>query len=104
MTFSQYIIYFIIVAAIPLWAQYRVNTTYAHSSKVGVANGLTGAEDARHILDTNGLTNVPVRETKGILSDNYDPRQKAVFLSEANFRGRSIAVAVFAAHVVGHAI
>lgn len=79
MSFSQYIIYFIIVAAIPLWAQYRVKTTYAHYSKVGVANGLTGAEVARHILDTNGLTNVPVHETKGILSDHYDPRKKRFF-------------------------
>ncbi|MDA45122.1 zinc metallopeptidase [Listeria monocytogenes] len=104
MSFSQYIIYFIIVAAIPLWAQYRVKTTYAHYSKVGVANGLTGAEVARHILDTNGLTNVPVHETKGMLSDHYDPRKKAVFLSKANFRGRSIAGAAVAAHEVGHAI
>ncbi|EHL2673938.1 zinc metallopeptidase, partial [Listeria monocytogenes] len=104
MSFSQYIIYFIIVAAIPLWAQYRVKTTYAHYSKVGVANGLTGAEVARHILDTNGLTNVPVHETNGMLSDHYDPRKKAVFLSEANFRGRSIAGAAVAAHEVGHAI
>ncbi|EMG29134.1 hypothetical protein X560_0120 [Listeria fleischmannii 1991] len=104
MSFGSYIIYFLIVAAIPLWAQFRVKSTYAQYSKVRVRSGQTGAEVARMILDRNGLSNVPVHATKGVLSDHYDPSKKAVFLSEANYHEASIAAAAVAAHEVGHAI
>ncbi|WP_239254533.1 zinc metallopeptidase [Listeria ilorinensis] len=104
MSFSTYIIYFLLVAAIPLWAQYRVKTTYAKYAKVGVRSGLTGAEVARMILDRNGLSDIPVRETNGILSDHYDPGKKTVFLSSSNYNGRTIAGAAVAAHEVGHVI
>jgi Zn-dependent membrane protease YugP len=104
MSFGSYIIYFLIVAAIPLWAQFRVKSTYAQYSKVRVRSCQTGAEVARMILDRNGLSNVPVHATKGVLSDHYDPSKKAVFLSEANYHEASIAAAAVAAHEVGHAI
>ncbi|WP_430533993.1 zinc metallopeptidase [Listeria rocourtiae] len=104
MSIQMYIIYFLIVALIPLWAQYRVKSTYSHYSKVAIRTGLTGAQVARQILDANGLSHVPVQETGGVLSDHYDPRKKAVFLSSANFNGRSIAGTAVAAHEVGHAI
>ncbi|MHC5253085.1 zinc metallopeptidase [Listeria kieliensis] len=104
MPLGTYILYFVIVAAIPLWAQFRVKTTYSQYSKVGVRSGLTGAEVARMILDRNGLSSVPVQATNGVLSDHYDPRKKAVFLSESNYHEASIAAAAVAAHEVGHAI
>ncbi len=37
---------------------------------------MTGAEVARKILNDNGIFDVQVRETKGFLSDHYDPRKK----------------------------
>ncbi|WP_088808557.1 MULTISPECIES: zinc metallopeptidase [Listeria] len=104
MSLGSYIIYFFIVAAIPLWAQFRVKSTYAQYSKVRVRSGQTGAEVARMILDRNGLSNVPVHATKGVLSDHYDPSKKAVFLSESNYHEATIAAAAVAAHEVGHAI
>ncbi|EUJ32938.1 hypothetical protein MFLO_04945 [Listeria floridensis FSL S10-1187] len=104
MSLGMYILYFVIVAAIPLWAQFRVKATYSQYSKVAVRSGMTGAEVARMILDRNGLSNVPVNPTSGVLSDHYDPSKKAVFLSEANFHEASIAAAAVAAHEVGHAI
>ncbi|EUJ43673.1 zinc metallopeptidase [Listeria riparia] len=104
MSIQMYIVYFLIVALIPLWAQYRVKSTYSQYSKIAIRTGLTGAQVARQILDANGLHNVPVQETSGVLSDHYDPRKKAVFLSSANFNGRSISGTAVAAHEVGHAI
>ncbi|WP_163654154.1 zinc metallopeptidase [Listeria sp. PSOL-1] len=104
MSLTAYLIYFVIVAAIPLWAQLRVKSTYAKYSQIGVQNEMTGAEVARMILDRNGLTDVPVRATSGVLSDHYDPRKKAVYLSEDNYKKHSIAGAAVAAHEVGHAI
>lgn len=100
----MYLIYFAIIILIPLWAQFRVKGTYKKYSKVASSSHLTGAEVARKILDDNGLYNVGVEETRGYLSDHYDPRSKVVRLSSQNFFGHSVAAAAIAAHEVGHAI
>jgi Zn-dependent membrane protease YugP len=47
---------------------------------------------------------MPVNVTPGHLTDHYDPMKKALFLSEANYRGRSIAAVGVAAHEAGHAL
>jgi uncharacterized protein len=99
-----YLIYFAIIILIPLWAQFRVKGTYKKYSKVASSSSMTGAEVARKILDDNGLYNVGVEETRGYLSDHYDPRSKVVRLSSDNFFGHSVAAAAIAAHEVGHAI
>ncbi|MEH7884690.1 zinc metallopeptidase [Bacillus sp. JJ1609] len=100
----MYLIYFAIIILIPLWAQFRVKGTYNKYSKVASSSHMTGAEVARKILDDNGLYNVGVEETRGFLSDHYDPRSKVVRLSSQNFFGHSVAAAAIAAHEVGHAI
>jgi uncharacterized protein len=100
----MYLIYFAIIILIPLWAQFRVKGTYNKYSKVTSSSHMTGAEVARKILDDNGLYNVGVEETRGFLSDHYDPRSKVVRLSSQNFFGHSVAAAAIAAHEVGHAI
>ncbi len=87
-----------------LWAQYRVQSAYRKYSQVRSYQGLTGAEVARRILDLNGLNNVNIEETRGMLSDNYDPRAKVLRLSPEVYQGNSLASAGVAAHEVGHAL
>ena len=99
-----FLIAFIVPMVIGFWAQRRVKTTFARNLEVPVANGMTGAQVARRILDANGLNEVPVEETPGSLSDHYDPRSKSVHLSPEVFRGVSIASTAVGAHEVGHAI
>jgi hypothetical protein len=62
----------------------------------------TGGEFARHVLDEMKLAHVKVEETN--LGDHYDPDVKAVRLSPAHFKGRSLAAVVIAAHETGHAM
>lgn len=81
-----------------------VRSTYATYSKQPTARGLTGAEVAREILDRNGLGQVRVVPVPGRLTDHYDPRAKAVRLSEGNFGISSVAAAGIAAHESGHAL
>jgi uncharacterized protein len=100
----MFIIYFIIILIIPLWAQMRVRGAYKKYSKVASSSAMTGREVARRILDSNGLYDVSVEETRGMLSDHYDPRSKVVRLSTNNYHGHSVAAAAIAAHEVGHAI
>ncbi len=87
-----------------LYAQTKVQSTYAKFSKVGNSRGLTGAEAARRILDRNGLGHVTIEQIGGNLSDHYDPRANVVRLSSAVYSGASIAAVGVAAHEVGHAI
>jgi Zn-dependent membrane protease YugP len=98
------LIYFAIVILVPIWAQFRVKGTYKKYSQVSSSSQYRGAEVARKILDDNGLYHVGVEETRGYLSDHYDPRSKTVRLSSGNYHGHSVAAAAIAAHEVGHAI
>lgn len=100
----MYFIYFAIIILIPIYAQMKVKSTYKKYSKVSASSGMSGAETARAILDQNGLFNVRVEETPGMLSDHYDPRDKTVRLSSDNYHGHSVAGVAVAAHEVGHAI
>lgn len=102
--FGGYIIYIALLMLIPLWAQSRVKNTYAQYSKKPTSSMMTGAQVARRILDDNGLYDVSIQETKGTLSDHYDPRKKVVRLSTGNYHGQSMASSAIAAHEVGHAI
>ncbi len=62
----------------------------------------TGGELARHLLDQNGLIEVPVEITPH--GDHYDPVKKVVRLSKDNHEGRSVTAVAVAAHEVSHAI
>ncbi|WP_066047613.1 zinc metallopeptidase [Robertmurraya korlensis] len=98
------LIYFALIILVPLWAQFKVKRAYAKYSKVASSSHMRGAEVARKILDSNGLYHVGVEETRGHLTDHYDPRVKTVRLSSENYHGHSVAAAAIAAHEVGHAI
>ena len=65
-----------------LYAQWRIKTNVTKYSQVPTLNGVTGAEVARRLLDAQGLQNVKVESTPGMLSDHYDPRAKVLRLSE----------------------
>jgi Zn-dependent membrane protease YugP len=88
-----------------LGVQAWLKRTFAKYSNVQVSSGLSGAEVARQILNRNGLEDVPVEMSPGgALSDHYDPRKKALFLSEPVYQPPSVAAAAVAAHETGHAL
>ncbi|MDM5333348.1 zinc metallopeptidase [Ureibacillus composti] len=100
----MFIIYFLVILLLPIYAQIKVKSTYKKFSQVGASKGMTGAQVARMILDQHGLYDVRVVPTQGVLSDHYNPATKTVALSEDNYYNSSIAGTAVAAHEVGHAI
>lgn len=98
-----YMLLFISIA-ITLIAQILVSVRYSKYSKVNNGKGITGVEVAQSILKANGMDNVYVVETRGYLSDHFDPGQNVVRLSHDVFHGTSLSSAAIAAHEVGHAI
>ncbi|MER2235738.1 MAG: zinc metallopeptidase, partial [Candidatus Limivicinus sp.] len=68
------------------------------------ANGMTGAMAAERILRANGITDVTIVQTSGMLTDNYNPTNKTLNLSEEVYGGASVSAVAVAAHECGHAI
>lgn len=87
-----------------LYAQFKVSSTFARFKKEPSRSGLTGAQIARQILDTNGCGSVRIEHVPGSLSDHYDPENGVLRLSEEVYGSRSIAALGVAAHEAGHAI
>lgn len=100
-------VYFIFILPAMLlagWAQLKVKWAYAQASKIPVHSGVSGAEAARRLLATAGLSNVGIEKTEGHLSDHYDPKDKVLRLSPEVYSGRSLASVGIAAHEAGHAL
>jgi Zn-dependent membrane protease YugP len=98
-----------LVFAIPglllgIYAQIRLSSTYNKYMGVPVESGMSGAEAAREILDRAGLNDVAIAEVPGRLTDHYDPKKRALFLSSENFSERSLSAVGVAAHEAGHAL
>jgi Zn-dependent membrane protease YugP len=62
----------------------------------------TGGELAKHLIQRFELNGVNAEVSD--IGDHYDPQERAVRLSEANWSGRSLTAVAVAAHEVGHAI
>ena len=84
--------------------QQTLNSKFNKYSKVPTSNGMTGAEIAQKMLHENGIYDVKVVSTSGMLTDHYNPVTKTVNLSEGVYASRSVAAAAVAAHECGHAV
>jgi len=85
-------------------ATFMVKSRFKGGEKVFISSGYTGAQVAKAILQSCGISDVSVHEHKGFLSDHYNPLNKTLNLSPEVYNGRSASSAGVAAHEVGHAI
>ena len=100
----SYLVLVVPAILLGLWAQARVQSTYARYSQVRAVRGITADQVARRILDANGLRDVSIQRIAGSLTDHFDPRERVVRLSETVYGSPSIAAIGVAAHEVGHAV
>lgn len=98
------ILLFFIPFVLVLGAQALVSGTYNKYKVVENKRGLTGFDVARKILDSNGLQDVVIVETKGTMSDHYDPRRRTVRLSSEVYHDTTISAVAIASHECGHVI
>jgi Zn-dependent membrane protease YugP len=87
-----------------LLATFVTKTTFAKYSRVATSSGLSGSEAARQLLDSQGLSNVPIEMTQGFLTDHYDPRTRTLNLSPEVYRSPSLSAVGVACHEAGHAL
>ncbi len=99
--------YYILAGIIFLISSYvsnRLKSKFKKYSNLHLQNGMSGAEIATKMLQDNGIRDVQVISTSGMLTDHYNPLKKTVNLSEGVYNQRNAAAAAVAAHEVGHAV
>ena len=87
-----------------LFASWRTRSNFKTYSRVPASSGMTGAQAAQRILDGAGISDVSIGQSKGLLSDHYNPTNKTLNLSSGVYESRSLAAVGIAAHEAGHAI
>ncbi|MDY2960320.1 MAG: zinc metallopeptidase [Hornefia sp.] len=85
-------------------AQAKVQSTFGRYSRVRNTKGLTGAQAARIVLDNNGLQDVRILQVSGNLTDNYNPGNRTLNLSESVYNAATVSAVSVACHEAGHAI
>lgn len=106
--------------ALTLLAQWWVKSAYKKASQIPNMQRVSGAQAARRILDSAGLSHVNIESTAPVqqtlrygysdagatpqLDDHYDPSDKVLRLSPSVYAGTSVAALGVAAHEAGHAV
>ena len=93
-----------LIAVAGMIVQWQLQSRFYRYSRIPLRSGMTGADVARKMLADNGIYDVEVVATNGMLTDHYDPRSKRVALSEGVYSSTSVAAAAVAAHECGHAV
>ncbi|HSP39940.1 MAG TPA: zinc metallopeptidase [Gillisia sp.] len=93
-----------LIFIVSLYVSNKLKSKFKKYSEVHLQNGLSGKEIAEKMLRDNGITDVQVISTPGMLTDHYNPAKKTVNLSEGVYTQRNAAAAAVAAHEVGHAV
>ena len=95
---------FILVAAVSFFVQNNFQRKFKKYSRLPLSRSMTGKDVAEKMLRDNGIYDVKVQCTGGVLSDHYNPANKTVNLSQGVYSSNSIAAAAVAAHECGHAV
>ena len=87
----MYWILFIGIAIISYLVQANLKNKFEKYSKMPLMNGMTGRDVAIKMLHDNGIYDVRVTSTPGMLTDHYNPANKTVNLSEGVYLSDSVA-------------
>jgi len=98
-----YLMFMLPALLLTLVAQGYVSGAYRKWSQVMARSRLTGAQVAQRLISAGGL-GIQVEGVRGKLTDNYDPRQKILHLSEGVYSSPSVAALAITAHELGHAM
>ena len=95
----------IVMLVISLIISANCKHTFNKFSKKMASNGMTGAQAAKYILDAYGVgDSVTINHIAGNLTDNFNPKDMTLNLSDSVYSSSSIAAIGVAAHECGHAI
>ncbi|MDF1753416.1 MAG: zinc metallopeptidase [Verrucomicrobiales bacterium] len=99
-----FLILFAVTLGFTMWGRKKFRRVYDEELQNTIGSKITGAELARKILESKGITNIEIVKGKGILPDFYDPAKRRLTLSPQHFGGSSYSGLGVAAHEAGHII
>src|SRR5574344_7106 len=92
------------IMLVSLIIQQVLNRKIDKYSQVPSPHGLSGADISKLMLQQNNINNVTVQSVGGKLTDNFNPSDMTINLSEPVYSKASIAACAIAAHETGHAV
>lgn len=101
---ALYWILFIGIALISWLVSSNLKNKEKQYSRIPLDNGMTGRDVVERMLQDNGIYDVKVVSTSGFLTDNFNPTNKTISLSEGVYQGSNVFAAAVAAHETGHAL
>ena len=101
---TRYLIFMLPGIIIMMLVQWYVKSAYNRWSQVPARSRMTGADAAQRLIQAGGLSGVQIEGIAGNMTDNYDPRDKVLRLSQGVYASSSVAALAIAAHELGHAM
>ena len=83
-------------------AQIKVKLTFEEFNRVETSRGRPAKEVARLMLNGGNCSSTQIKEIRGELTDNYNPKTDVVSLSSSVANKSTVAAIGVAAHEVGH--
>lgn len=99
-----YFIYIVPALIVTMIAQFRVRSAFKKYSQITTVRNMTGAQAASEVAHYGGAQGIQVQRIQGSLTDNFDPRNNTISLSDDVYGSSTIAAVGIAAHEAGHAI
>lgn len=99
-----YLIFMLPAFILMMVVQGYVRSAYEKWGKVPARSRFTGAQAAERLIQRGSLYGVRVEPIQGQLTDNYNPRDKVLRLSQGVYNSNSVAALAIAAHELGHAM
>ena len=99
-------IFYILAIGIMIWSlivRGRLNRLVKKYSDVPVASRKDANTCVQEMLAANEVYGVTVQATGGEMTDNYNPKEETINLSETTYGRNSITAVAIAAHECGHA-
>jgi Zn-dependent membrane protease YugP len=99
-----YFIYIVPALIVTMIAQFRVKSAFKKYSQISTVKNMTGAQAAFEVAQYGGAQGIQIQHIEGNLTDNFDPRNNTINLSDGVYGSSTIAAVGIAAHEAGHAI
>ena len=85
-------------------ASVRVNTVFGKYSRIQSSSGISAQGYVRNFLLASGVTDIKFAAVRGSLTDNFNPTNNTISLSDSVRDSSSIGAIGVACHEAGHAI
>lgn len=106
MYFQYYIMGIILLPGLifAMWAQSKVNGAFREYSGVNTKMGVTAGRVIERFVRQSGMDYITINKISGHLTDNFNPMNKTINLSQSVYDSSSIAAIGVATHEFGHAL